>query len=66
MATKNTRLVSEFDSQDIRAMKARLPADACIVGSTLGGESRVIPVFPRDKSIALELLEEQRFSGGWV
>lgn len=37
-----------------------------VVPVTLGGEGRVIPVFPRDKSIALDLLEERPFSSGWM
>jgi len=37
-----------------------------VVPATLGGDSRVIPVLPRDKSIILELLEERRFSKDWM
>lgn len=37
-----------------------------VVPVTLGGESRVIPVLPRDKAMVLDLLEERSFSKGWV
>ncbi|HRO67624.1 MAG TPA: dihydrofolate reductase family protein [Pseudobdellovibrionaceae bacterium] len=88
VTTKNTRLVSDFDAQEIREMKAQSPSDLCIGGptlaaqairaglvdevhlfvvtATLGGESRVIPVLPRDRSIFLDLLEVRPFSKGWV
>ncbi len=37
-----------------------------VTPTTIGGAFPVLPVFPKDDSIKLDLLDERRFSKGWI